>query len=136
VNRAIILIDDDESDGGDRAAECVKQSEQRGYGFVALMRDVDRALDLLRRRIVSAVIFPGRTRRGRPVRDPEPSIDDTAVLTIQVPAPRAVGRRVVPLTAEWVRELIDSDATAPTGLDPESIAAARRIARHFRDCGS
>lgn len=108
MNRAIILIDDAEDDR-DRAADCVEQSGRR-YGFVALMQDVDRALDLVRRHIFSAVIFPGRTRRGRPVRDPEPGIDDTAVLTFQVPAPRVVASRPAPHTAEWVQHLINENA--------------------------
>jgi hypothetical protein len=38
------------------------------------------------------------------------------------------------LTADRVRALLDDpDATVPIGIDPETIAAARRIARRLQE---
>jgi hypothetical protein len=144
VNRAIILIDE-QRDGGYRAVECLEQSERRGYGFLALMRDVDRALDLLRRHLFSAVIFPSRTLR--PTTPPEPDNDDTTVLAVQLPAPRAVGRRSMPLTPDWVRGLADAGSADSRlyetsrlqprgddgGLAERFLAEMHRRSRHTAD---
>jgi hypothetical protein len=40
------------------------------------------------------------------------------------------------LTPECVRRIVeDSEATGPVGIDPETIAAARRLWKHFNSHG-
>jgi hypothetical protein len=130
VNRAIILIDDDERDDG-RAAECFEQTRRRGYRLIASLRDWDRALELLRRRIISIIVFPGRTDRRR---GPGPATEDTVALTIRMPAPRAVGRRSVP-APEWVRELIGNGAVMPSDAVGARIYETARIMPRGDDGG-
>lgn len=56
--------------------------------------------------------------------------------TQAIPLARRVRALRPPLTADRVRTIVeDVDATGPIGLDPETIAAARRLWKHFNSHG-
>jgi hypothetical protein len=85
---------------------------RRGYRMVAFASDwsdVDKALDDGR---ANVVVFGCDVRRGG---------DDPTAATQALRPPV--------LTREWVRDIIDHGATPPAGISPETVAAARRLAR-------
>lgn len=133
MTKAIIFIRPGVSDDAERTREGLEHAERQGYGFVALIRDWDQVLDLVCRRLFSVVVF------GRPRASRLSDVSDEGE-TRELPR-RMVGeqtvtlpRSAIPLSRDRVRELLDTDVTAPIGLDPETLAAARRLARHFAQC--
>jgi len=78
-------------------------------------------LDYLRAFGVTRVTFPGREYRSERAGRNGGHFSEHERDTVRLSAWRW----------EQVRELIDGDGPIPSGLDPESIAAARRIARRL-----
>ncbi len=117
----------------------------RRYEFVALLREwsmVDRMLGAGRANIVimpsadsAAIDDDGDTVRlwpaaAPPLREAAPDLGAPRRRVAAANGRFVSGR----LPRERVRELLDEpgDVTAPVGVDPESIAALRRIARRLR----
>lgn len=123
----------------------------RGYEFVALVRDWRMVQSMLGDGQANIVVLPtpddemddGATvRLGTP---PVGAVDAGETRDLQHRARRASGNRksddqIAPgrrkLTPEKVRMVLDAPEGSTThhGIDPESIAAARRIAKHLTEC--
>lgn len=119
------------------ATEGFEFAEHRGYAYAGTYTQPHYIDKLLAEGIVSVVIFARSTHRHPDCRWPAEFVDETTRPIQWAPRlPPSVRERNG--TLNWsrarVREVLDSNEPIPRGLDPESIAAARRIARHLANC--
>jgi hypothetical protein len=105
--------------------------DRRGYRLHAIFRDwayVDWVLAVGQASVVVTMSTIAAYRAGEPVPDP----DNTRALR-QAWRQHNVHRGVSAprLSPSQVRELVDGNGRMPAGLDPATVAAARRIARRL-----
>jgi hypothetical protein len=144
---AIVFVPHSHPVNGHLAQRTLAHLRNRRYEFIALLRDwpiVNSMLGSGHANIVvmpSTVVTPNTERLcddGDTVRlwPDTPPVAEEWTPDRDAPRRRAAGNgRFVSgrLPRERVRELLygSGDVTAPVGLDPESIAAVRRIVRHM-----
>lgn len=130
VNRAIVFgVTEDQERVWERRA----YAKRRGYRIVAVLDDWDTVLRLVGERKASIIIFVNRDARRLPADDGGATRDLSSITSA------GVGMRnglwpAGPSAADLTRA-IEGSGPIPTGLDPVSIRAARRIWRHFKDHG-
>ena len=144
--QAVVLVPPGETVDTKFAHKIWTHCRARGYELVALLRDWPSADRMLGSGEANIVVMPG-AEHGATIaaRDNSETVRlwPAAQAAAAEPwrdhgAPRrraAVNGRFISgrLPRERVRELLDGpgEVTAPVGLDPETIAAARRIARRL-----
>jgi hypothetical protein len=109
------------------AERSLAHAKRRGYFLLAIVREESVLEELLVSKAAQVVIFAYRARRCA-----GPFVDDpTSLNPMLPPSVRFRTHRRLPLMSrERVRSILtDGEATRPVGIDPETIAAARRIAR-------
>lgn len=120
MTKAVVFVPSDDFEPQAEICYC----EDRGYQFHGVVRDWARALGMVVGGVVSAIVF-SRSGQDRP-RD--------AGVGEQTRRIRPIGEKQIQMTQADVMRLLDSEATIPFGIDPASVAAARRLARHFDEC--
>lgn len=117
---------------------------RKRYGFAGVYRSWGTVLQLVGEGLASLVIYARRVHWD-PVHHHLPeqvriefADEETRRLPAMLPPPIPVGVRERRGRIGWgrerVAELVDGDSPAPQGLDPEALAAARRIAQHLANC--
>lgn len=115
----------------DEAARSLAHAKRRGYFLLAIVREESILEELLAGGAAQVVIFAYRARRhGAPFVD-----DPTQLNQILPPSVRfRTHRRRPGISRERVHTILnDGEATRPVGIDPETISAARRIARRLAE---
>jgi hypothetical protein len=123
VTTAIVYVDADVAIDQNYAHKCYRQVERRGYEFGALLRDWTHVDGMLTAGQASAVLFvePDRVAdlKTRDLSEYRRTGCDEP--TVRLP------------TREEVAAALEGRAEPPCGIDPATIAAARRIARMLHD---
>jgi hypothetical protein len=122
--KAIIFGPDEDSCSEESRRELAERKahiRRRGYNLVAYASSIDMVLSALAEGAAQVVLFAHAEGAGAPRM--------TAGDSIAFLRPR-------PLTPARVRAIVEMDATGPIGLDPETIAAARRISRRLAEMGA
>lgn len=125
VKRALIFVPEEQPIDDRVAGGWVVR---RGYKLVALLRKWRFVEEMLARGEANVVVFGG-------VRDPggETTRDLSQMNRAGIWDSAADTQRLAPARRGWnaerLAQVIDGDGPVPQGLDPETIAAARRIAR-------
>lgn len=132
VKKALIYVAEGRRVGGRAAEERSNYFIRRGYKLVALLRHWPHVEEFLARGEADIVVL------GADLVDAEPGRSTVNLRDL-------LGADTVPLwpapgrgwNADRLRRVVDSDCEIPSGLDPKSIAAARRIALALneRDAG-
>lgn len=132
---AIIFIPPGHPHDGVLVLACMEHLVRRAYEFCTILRDWDAVTAHLAAGTAQVVILATRTHRAGEAGRVE--VVDEEETRIMRQRNAAIGRHHVaaPLTESAVHRIIYNGAPAPVGMDPESIAAARRIARHFDNHG-
>lgn len=135
--RAAVYVPPGISDVERFATEGIEFAEHRGYAYAGTYRQPHYIDRLLAEGIVSVVVFARSTHRHPDCRWPAEFVDEpTRPIPWAPKSPQSARERNG--TVNWsrarVREVLDTNGPIPTGLDPESIEAARRIARHLANC--
>jgi len=123
TDAVVYLPDDVEDDRGLLARRGIAHAERRGYRLVGVLRDLTLVLRLAGEGTVVVFTRHAHWASRRPEIDGELVGEETCRL---IPLIRPGGEAIA-----RVGEILDGVAPVPTGLDPESIAAARRIARRL-----
>jgi hypothetical protein len=132
---AIIYIPADRVNVSPLAQQCLEHCERRGYKLHTIFRHwayVDWALGT---GAATVVVLPSAVAEHRAGGRP-PGPDDEN--TCRLPNRARLFDRNVPrgvytprLSEAQMREVLDGNRLPPAGFDPETVAAARRIARHL-----
>lgn len=112
---------------------------RRGYTFIDVYRTKADIMQVLRNGTATLVVFARRSHWDPTWQVPAEFVDEeTRRLPPLLPPPLPARVRERNGAINWgrerVKELIDGNGPVPRGLDPESVAAARRIARHLSHC--
>lgn len=121
----------------DLAHQCIDHCRRRGYQLLEIFRDYDEALDAVESGEASVVVHVPAISGDSKMRMRNSSPDEERTRRLPrnvVPLSRRNAPPVKGMSAAEVRAVLDSDGPAPAGLDPEAIAAARRIAQHLTRC--
>ena len=109
----------------------VQYCVDRGYKPLGVIKgDLSVALDMLDEDKIQVIVFASRERQITDDEGPTRRMPDC----VSASARPVNELRLHPRPAD-VRRSIENTGPIPTGLDPESIRAARRIWRHFTKHG-
>lgn len=130
---AIIFIPADQPNVSPLAQQCLEHCERRGYKLHTIFRHwayVDWALGVGEADVVVMPSTIAEHRAGEPAPDPE---ETQLVCRRARLADRNVHRGVYTpqLTPSQMREVVEGNRRPPAGIDPETVAAVRRIAQHL-----
>lgn len=136
---AIVYVPPDIAGDGYYAQIGCDYINRRGYSYIGVYRTWADVEQVLRNGTASLVVFARRSHWDATYRVPcEFAEEETRRLPRMWPPPLPAKVRERNGTIGWgqerVQELIDGSGPVPRGLDPESVAAARRIAQHLSHC--
>lgn len=141
MKEAIVYIPPDLQRDGAYAIQGVAHIAGRGYQLRGVYRERAHVNQLLRARAIQVIVcarwshWNPRDWEGADV-EVEYVGEETRRLTSFAANGDAVTRRLDPTArADRVRQVMEDSGPIPTGLDPESIAAARRIWKHYGEHG-